>query len=258
MLSEEPTAGRRPGPAAAPASSQTDVVVDGIKKMIFDGTLGPGQRLPVEADLAAALGVSRGPLREGVRALSHLGVLETRQGAGTYVTALDSSLLLAPMSFLVDLQQPEGSQALHAVRRLLETETAALAARWIDDDELSQAQAALDAVDDPAQLEARAFVDADIRFHQVIARASRNPVLAALVEAFAGRTVRARVWRAITDEGATTRTVEEHRAVLAALRAHDPDRARLCMGHHLLAVEDFLETVDPDQLVPPGGRPGRR
>ncbi|WP_432563300.1 FadR/GntR family transcriptional regulator [Kineococcus sp. SYSU DK003] len=229
-----------PSDQAEGATSQTDVVVNGIKRMIFDGTLGPGQQLPVEADLARELGVSRGPLREGVRALSYLGVLETRQGAGTFVTALDSSLLLAPMSFLVDLHHPGGSRALHQVRRLLETEAAALAARHADEAALAAAAEALEAVSGPGGVDPREFVEADIHFHQVIAQAAGNPVLAAMVEAFAGRTVRARVWRAIADEQAIARTVEEHRAILAALRAHDPDRARLRMAHHLLAVEDFL------------------
>jgi GntR family transcriptional repressor for pyruvate dehydrogenase complex len=225
-----------------PAPSQTDVVVEGIKRMILDGALAPGQRVPVEADLAAALGVSRGPLREAVRALSLMGVLETRQGAGTYVTALDSSLLLAPMGFLVDLHAPDDSADLHAVRRVLETEAAGLAALHIDAGQLRDAQAALDAAAgiDGGPPEVHAFVEADIRFHQVIGQASGNPVLAALIQAFAGRTARARVRRAIADEGALARTAAEHAMILTALRAHDPDRARVRMANHLLAVEDFL------------------
>ena len=91
--------------------SQTDVVVYRIKKMILDGELAPGDKLPIEKDLAPRLGVSRSSLREGVRALSIMGVLETRQGAGMFVTALDASLLLAPMGFVVDLQQPSGCSA---------------------------------------------------------------------------------------------------------------------------------------------------
>src|SRR3954452_9379195 len=82
------------------AMSQTDVVVFGIKQMILDGELVPGAQLPIEKDLCVRLAVSRGSLREGVRALSMMGVLETRQGSGTFVTALDASLLLAPMGFL--------------------------------------------------------------------------------------------------------------------------------------------------------------
>src|SRR3954470_23700942 len=108
--------------------SQTDVVVQSIRQMIIDGHLRPGDPLPVEKDLAAALGVSRNPLREGVRALSMMGVLETRQGDGTYGTKLDPSMLLAPIGFVVDLQDGSGTTHLHSVRRILETEAAAAAA----------------------------------------------------------------------------------------------------------------------------------
>src|SRR4029077_13077489 len=97
---------------------------------------GPGSRLPIEKELAAQLGVSRGSLREGVRALVHLGVLETRQGDGTYVTELDAGRLLSPLGFLAELSTPGNAAQLLLVRRVLEAESAALAARSIDDDGL--------------------------------------------------------------------------------------------------------------------------
>ena len=78
------TPGKVAEPSRTPGVSQTDVVVESIRQMLIDGRLRPGDRLPVEKDLAAAFGVSRNPLREGVRALSMMGVLETRQGDGTY------------------------------------------------------------------------------------------------------------------------------------------------------------------------------
>ena len=232
-------------PADSPpvAHSQTDVVVHGVKRMIIAGELGAGARLPVEKDLAAALGVSRGSLREGVRALCIMGVLETRQGDGTYVTSLDSSLLLAPMGFLVDLQTPAGSVHLQSVRRVLESEAAAQAALRIDAATVAEAEAIL-AVVEPllagSEVNHDAIMDADIAFHRVIARASGNPALEALIEALASRTVRGRMWRAITEDGAEHSTHAEHRAVLTAVTNHDPDTARLRMGVHLLAVEDFL------------------
>src|SRR5918994_2109476 len=102
-------------------------MIDGIKGMLTRGELQPGSRLPVEKDLAAQLGVSRGSLREGVRALATLGVLETRQGDGTYVTSLDPGMLLSPLTFLADLQQPAHAADLLAVRRGLESESVALA-----------------------------------------------------------------------------------------------------------------------------------
>lgn len=224
--------------------SQTDVVVHGIKQMILDARLSAGARLPIEKDLAAELGVSRGSLREGVRALCIMGVLETRQGDGTYVTSLDASLLLAPMGFLVDLQAPEGSIHLQSVRRVLEAEAAARAALLIDDAAIAEAEAILAGVEallgSNAAIDHDAVMEADIAFHRVIARASQNPTLDALIESLASRTVRARLWRAISQDGAEQSTHAEHRAILRAVASHDPDLARLRMATHLLAVEEFL------------------
>jgi GntR family transcriptional repressor for pyruvate dehydrogenase complex len=234
-------------PAAPPhaSHSQTDVVVHGVKRMIIAGELVAGARLPIEKDLAAELGVSRGSLREGVRALCIMGVLETRQGDGTYVTSLESSLLLAPMGFLVDLQTPAGSVHLQSVRRVLESEAAARAALEIDEATIAEAEAILTGVEPllaGSVANHEAIMEADIAFHRVIARASGNPALEALIEALASRTVRGRMWRAITEDGAEQATHAEHRAVLTAVANHDPDTARLRMGVHLLAVEDFLHT----------------
>ena len=74
-----------------------EATIDRIKQMLIDGVLGPGDKLPVEKDLAASLGVTRNTLREAVRALTSLKMLQTRQGDGTYVTSLQPSLLLDGM-----------------------------------------------------------------------------------------------------------------------------------------------------------------
>lgn len=212
--------------------------------MITSGKLGAGGRLPIEKDLSIELGVSRGSLREGVRALCIMGVLETRQGDGTYVTSLEPSLLLAPVSFMVDLHAGSDSSHLQSVRRVLETEAAGRAALMIDNDALAKAEAILVSVEplisSTSETDHTAIMDADIAFHRVIARASGNPALEGLIEALAGRTVRGRMWRAISQEGAVRATHAEHRAILHALEAHDPDSARLRMGTHLLAVQEFL------------------
>jgi DNA-binding FadR family transcriptional regulator len=223
--------------------SQTDVVVQGIRQMIIDGRLKPGDRLPIEKDLAVVLGVSRNPLREGVRALSIMGVLETRQGDGTYVTKLDPSMLLAPMGFVVDLQDGTGTHHLHVVRRILETEGAALAARDIAADKLAAAEELLRR--NEAELarpnpDHETVIENDIAFHRIIAEAAGNPVLSALVDALGGRTMRDRLRRSIAEPGADETAHREHLSILAALRSHDPDRARNRMAAHLFTVEDYL------------------
>lgn len=233
--------------------SRTDEVVEGVKRMILSGQLRPGDRLPVEKDLAATLGVSRGSLREGVRALSVLGVLDTRQGDGTYVTSLDPSVLFAPMGFVVDLQDEGSARSFHAVRRLLETEAAGLAALNWDAAGLAAARGALDDAADVLRrtpVDHHHLIEADIAFHRSIAARAGNPVLAALIESLASRTVRGRLWRGITEEGVHERTHAEHEAILSALVAGDPDRARLRMATHLLEVEDFVRTAPAEQVAP--------
>ncbi len=234
--------------------SQTDVVLQGIKAMITSGQLVAGSRLPVEKDLALTLGVSRGPLREGVRALCIMGVLETRQGDGTYVTSLDSSLLLAPMAFMVDMQTAEHRRDLHGVRRILETEAVARAARYITDEQLREAEGILESMRPLVLAEPVAdhetIVAQDVAFHHVIAKGADNDALAALIDALADRTVVARRSIGEFHEEQVRRSYDEHAAILGALRKHDPDRARLLMSHHLLTVEDFIsDERDSDHEV---------
>ncbi len=234
-----PTARTRP----AGQLSQTDVVVQQIKAMIIRGELRAGSRLPVENDLAAGFGVSRGSLREGVRALAMMGVLETRQGDGTYVTSLDASLLLAPMGFMVDLAPGHRSQDIAAVRRILEVEAAARAATRITPEQLTEAQDVLGEVagisDAPGEQDHERMLEADIAFHRIIARAADNTVLEALIEGLASRTLRTRLWRSFSEQGATAATHRQHLEILRALSLADPDRARIAMAVHLLGVEDF-------------------
>ncbi|KAB8166330.1 FCD domain-containing protein [Streptomyces sp. 3MP-14] len=220
-----------------------DEAVDRLKEMLITGELGPGDRLPVEKDLAARLGVSRGTLREAVRTLSAMRVLSTRQGDGTYVTSLAPDMLLAAMGFVVDLHQDATVLQFFQVRRMLEPQAVALAAHRISEETLEELEQLLvdaeELVRQP-EVDHTALVENDLRFHALVNEASGNPVLAAVVEGMSGGTTRARIWRGKTDAGAAERTVGEHRAILTALRARDADRARLRAETHIVEVEDWL------------------
>jgi len=218
--------------------SQTEVVLQGIKAMITEGRLKAGSRLPIEGDLSEALGVSRGALREGVRALCVMGVLETRRGAGTFVTSLDSRLLLAPMGFMVDLQTPQQRHHLRAVRRVLESEAAARAALSITPEQLAEATAVLEGVRsyvfaDPSD-EHEQIIAADAAFHRVVAHASENGALAVLIDALTDKMFTEHRATGVQPVEQVRRDFERHAAILDALKQRDPDRARLLMHHHLL------------------------
>ena len=229
--------------------SQTEVVIHGIKEMLVDGQLSPKSRLPIEKDLAQQLGVSRGSLREGIRALAALGIVETKQGDGTYVTALDPHSLLGPLRFLADTQQTANATDLLAVRRILESESAALAAKRLQDQDLQAMADLLSKVDemllDNENPDLEAILKADLDFHNMIARACGNPALSALVESLGGRTQRARLWRAISEQGAIEEAHADHKEIFLELQNREPDRARIRMAGHLLGMEEFT-AAHPD------------
>jgi len=114
------------------APSVTEHAVDKIRERIVSGAWSAGDRLPKESELAAELGISRNSLREAVRALSQLRVLEVRQGDGTYVSSLEPDLLLESTGFISHLLLGETELELYEVRRILEAAAAALAAGRID------------------------------------------------------------------------------------------------------------------------------
>jgi GntR family transcriptional repressor for pyruvate dehydrogenase complex len=232
-----------------PRISLTQGAIDQIKGMIVRGELRPGDRLPKESELAARLNLSRGSLREAVRGLALVRVLEVRQGDGTYVTSLKPELLLESISFFTELQAEETSlhQILEA-RRMLEAGTAALAALLATPDELATLERLVDEMSNLDDVEA--FVENDLEFHRVIAVASRNDVVVALLDNLSSRTTRARVWRGLTQSRAYERTVEEHRAIYEALAAKRGDIASAVITAHIASVASWIEHAAEDTEAP--------
>jgi GntR family transcriptional repressor for pyruvate dehydrogenase complex len=227
----------------------TDAAIEKIKEMIISGELRPGDRLPKEADLARRLGLSRNSLREAVRALALVRILDVRQGDGTYVSSLESDVLLEAVSFVIDVHEDRSVLHLLEARRVLEEATAALAAQHITDAELAELERLLGEMTRSESVEQ--LVEADLAFHRTVAVASRNPVLASLLDSLAGRTTRARVWRGITQGGAQERTIADHRGIFEALARHQPDLARAMATVHIAGVEAWLElALDGDRSVP--------
>ncbi|MCP9208810.1 FadR/GntR family transcriptional regulator [Streptomyces cucumeris] len=220
----------------------TDEAIEKIKDMIVSGALRPGDRLPKESELAADLGLSRNSLREAVRALSLIRILDVRQGDGTYVTSLDPRLLLEALSFVVDFHRDDTVLEFLAVRRILEPAATALACTRIGDAELDALTAELDALGPAPSVEE--LVACDLAFHRAIVQASGNSVLCALLDGLSGPTTRARVWRGLTHEDAVRRTLHEHRAILGALRDRDAEAAHSWATVHIASVEQWLRSHD--------------
>jgi GntR family transcriptional regulator, transcriptional repressor for pyruvate dehydrogenase complex len=222
----------------------TDEAIDKIKQMILSGRVRPGEKLPREADLAAELGLSRNSLREAVKALSVINVLDVRQGDGTYATSLAPSLLLEALSFIVDFHRDDTVLDFLEVRRILEPAATALAAIRMSDEDRAELGKVLETVDVDTPVEE--LVAADLEFHRQIAVGARNSVLASLVDSMSAPTTRARVWRGMTEPRALERTLAEHRAIYRAISSRDADLARSWAIVHIAGIESWLRTALAD------------
>jgi len=225
----------------------TDAAIAKIKMMIVDGELRPGDRLPPEKELAERLGLSRNSMREAVKALEVMHVLDVRRGDGTYVTSLSPSVLLDAFSFVIDMQGDEGLLEVLAVRRVLEAHAARLAAQRAAPADIDELRAELERVD--SHTEIAELIDHDRRFHRQISAIAGNAYLAGLIENLSGRTVRARVWRGLTQSDAVGRTIDEHRGIAAAIADGDADLAHARASAHVAGVESWLRDTAR------GGRP---
>ncbi len=219
----------------------TDEAIEKIKAMIVTGELGPGDRLPKENDLAERLGLSRNSLREAVKALSLIRVLDVRQGDGTYVTSLEPNLLLDAMSFVVDFHRDDTVLEFLEVRRILEPAATAMAASLMTDDAITDLRKVLDQLADAPTIEA--LVANDLEFHRRIALGSGNTVLCSLLDGLSGPTTRARIWRGLTQEGAVDKTREQHTAICDAIETRQPEVARSWATVHIAGVEQWLRST---------------
>lgn len=216
----------------------TDQAILRIKEMIRTGDLKPGDRLPPEKELSEALGLSRSSLREAVKALEIIRVLDVRRGDGTYVTSLSPSLLLDALSFVVDVHQDDSVLEMFEVRRILEPAAAALAAPRIIPADVSYLRELVAQVDGTTSVDD--LVANDIVFHRYICERSGNAYLTRLLDTLSGSTLRARVWRGLTQDGSVERTLTEHRAIVDALESGDATLAAAQMTVHVSGVAAWL------------------
>jgi DNA-binding FadR family transcriptional regulator len=240
------------------AMGVADEAIVRIKALIISGRLRPGDRLPPEPELASQLGVSRSSLREAVRALVLIGVLDVRRGAGTYVTSLEPSMLLESTGFIVELMGGGRELEVFQVRRILEPAAAALAAGRADDETVERLHRLVLRME--AATSVPELADTDVEFHRTIAEAAGNPLLTSLLDNLSSETIRTRVWHLITGLGVAEVTKVEHRAIYEALRARDPDLARATAATHIARGEAWLQRLldhEAEASVAETGGPAR-
>ena len=202
-------------------SQLTGQVIEHLQSAISAGEYAIGSKLPAEPILMKELGVGRSTLREAIRVLAHNGMLEVRQGDGTYVRALPSH-----KEPLAQRLRRARIREVNEVRRTLELEIVRLAAKRREETDLACMRGFLRMRHDALSgNDAAAALDADISFHCAVANAAGNEVLADLYRAFAFtmHEALAALWTA--DDGKGSQTADLHDKLLAAIETHDASQA---------------------------------
>jgi GntR family transcriptional repressor for pyruvate dehydrogenase complex len=229
--------------------SVTTNAIESIRAMIRSGELSPGERLPPEHELAERLGVSRGSLREAVRALSQINVLDVRRGDGTYVTSLVPGELLAGMVFAMELLQLQDLREVVEVRRLLLPPAAALAAQRVTRPQLERMHEVVE------QLERASDPDEVARLHRkfgsLVFDATGNETLSSILRALQLRDENARRAWLSSDPVRRNIAVAHQRMLLDALERGDSDMARSITTVQVDERGRFIESLRAGSSIPP-------
>ncbi|MDX9851523.1 MAG: FadR/GntR family transcriptional regulator [Anaerolineaceae bacterium] len=210
--------------------SVPEEIVKEILQLIQNGELKPGDQLPTERELMEQLDVSRSSIREALRALSVMNVINIRQGHGTYVSSLDPHLLVEHLEFVVSL---EDATILHLfeVRKMIEVYCAELAAKRIKPEEISQLK---------MKLELEDVRNIDIGLHSEIARLSKNPILIRIYSSIERLSQISRN-RTGSIPGVREQASIDHENIVNAIISNDPEESRKRMLEHLQFVERKLK-----------------
>lgn len=204
---------------------------------IVTGELRKGSRIPSDRELAQTMGVGRSAVREALKVLSVLGMIDIRPGQGTFISQKESNFFAVPLSWSLFLSKPQVEDILE-VRNLIEIGAARLAARSTDESALSQLYArsyevfnAYDAHDQ------KRFLEADVAFHTSVASCSGNQIIFSMIETIRNLLKRVSQTGMVTDEQ-MTEIYGEHKEIFGAIMSKDPDAAGKAMAKHLHNSQD--------------------
>jgi GntR family transcriptional repressor for pyruvate dehydrogenase complex len=234
--------------AVVPRSTLPQEVANRLLLQIREQELRPGDKLPPEREVARMMAVSRPVVREALRALALMGVVDIRQGDGTYVTSLEPRKLVAHLDIVFAKDSVALGQLLEA-RRVIEAGNVRLAALRVTEPEIAGLEGLMEELaarsDDPER-----FSELDIAFHRAVCAVAGNFLLLQFMEIIStlGRVSRERTGGLPAVRKAALR---DHRRLLDAIRARDPDAAERAMLAHLDHVEaGLLATIDPATREP--------
>jgi DNA-binding FadR family transcriptional regulator len=236
-----------------PRASRVDHVIEYVKTQITDGVWTAGSRLPNENEVARTLGVSRTPVREAIKILAAAGLLETRQGHGTFVRSRISVSALQLALFQIHLEKTT-PQKLMEVRELFEVACVELAAQRRTSNDLVAMEIAIQRLREEAAkrpLDRQAALEADISFHRAVYAATHNELIQAIanlmlemITPYIGKSHEA---------GQLQQSIRLHEMMLEAIAAHDRADHKL-MRSVRANMDHFRQTLEPRAPAPTAAR----
>jgi GntR family transcriptional repressor for pyruvate dehydrogenase complex len=224
------------------AKRVSDQAFEQIRDLIFRGQLKPGEQIMPERDLAQALGVSRPTVREAIKQLVTMGLLEHRQGQGTFVRSISDQRELNPLAAMIEGHSPTLEELLE-VRMGLEGQAVALAAQRATPEELQVLEKALDRM--LAENRAgRLGIEEDVSFHMTIAYATKNPVQIHIMKTFYDLLhygIKENLHYLYEEPGNLDIISQQHTEIFKAIKAHDPEAAYAAMKQHITFVLHFVQ-----------------
>jgi GntR family transcriptional repressor for pyruvate dehydrogenase complex len=229
-----------------------------IAEQISDGRWLPGDRLPPEFELCATLQIGRSTLREALKSLAYVGLVQMRPGEGTYV--LDSTQLLVDRIYSRGLLKSEKDlQDVSEARLILETELAALAAERSEPADLESLERILREMKLSLDGEGRDYAALDVDFHLAIAKCSQNDLLHELLVPIR-RVLQEFIAKSQELPGIKQNAHAHHAKILAAIRQRNPEKARREMRAHLHTCEKaftLLEKISEAPVAVSSAKNGR-
>ena len=220
------------------------LIVRQLRALIANGTLPPDSLLPPERELAEQFGVSRSQVREALQRLEFFGVVQTFAQSGTRVASLGSEALERLIANILDLDKND-IRALTETRCTLEVDAARHAAVRAEAEDIERLTEILRNFEAEVGV-GRSGIDYDLAFHLAVADASKNSVMSSLIGLIAPDIiVKASKDFKTCNRERSRQALQEHRRILNAISAHQPDEAGMAMAVHLkMAVRQFADNID--------------
>ena len=212
-------------------------VAEQIQRLVTNGTLKPGDQLPAERELARQFGVGRSSLRDAIRTLETMGVVESRHGAGTVIRDLDTDALVVPLASAL-LHKRELVAELLEVRMMIEPAVAARAAKNAPREEIAKMEEILDRQCEKVK-RGKPCVEEDAEFHAALVHASRNSVVLRVVDVLMDLLRDSRA-RSLQTPGRLEKSYAGHVRILKAIKDRDGEAAESAVRRHLTEVQSIV------------------